>query len=261
MSTEKTMSNRINTTMDNVSVSWDADAKKATISHRYEIDSDGNPVESMDAEAVQSACEAALDTIGVHVLLLVGADADAGDVSSDGYAEAVLYPTIDETWEPTHRITFTPDGKPAHAPVFVMFIEENMAAYDRDEWRTEDSAAWYIDRSNEAPNGPGWYCEGRVTPGGQNGVVDVEELDPKPREHCECGQALEDQRCAGYLDTATPVTIRYVPEWQRDSHVKAGHGGVAAVRAAAKTIRVLPDCVQEVLEDAYGWAEIVEPAS
>lgn len=249
--------NWIDTSLANVSVSWDADAKTAKISHRYEVDGDGEPVESIEYEEIERACEAALDTIGVHVLLSIGGEANAGEEAPDGWAEEVICPKVDEDWAPTHKITFTPQGEPAQPPLFVMFIEENMAAYDRDEWRAVDSGAWYVDRSRNAPNGPGWYCEGNVTPGGQNGVVEVEELDPKPRAHCECGQALEDQRCAGYLDTATPVTIRYVPEWERDSHVKAGYGGVAAVRAAAKTIRVLPDCVEEVLEDAYGWAEVV----
>lgn len=253
------MSNWIDTMMDNVSVSWDADAKKAKISHRYEVDGRGEPVGRVDQREMERACEAALDTIDVHVLLSIGADADTGaGEEPDGWAEEVLMPKVDEAWAPTHKITFTPDGKPAHAPVFVMFIEENMAAYDRDEWRAEDSGAWYINRSNEAPNGPGWYCEGRVTPGGQNGVVEVEEIDPKPRAHCECGQALEDERCAGYLDTATPVVVRYIPEWLRESHEQAGYCSVTRVRAAAKTIRVLPGCVQNILDDSGEWAEVVE---
>lgn len=187
------MNNWIKTTMSNVSVSWDADAKKATISHRYEVDEDGEPVEELDAEEMQRACQAALDGIGVHVLLTINENADAGEVSSEGYAEAVMYPAIDETWVPTHKITFTPQGGEPEV-TFVMLCEED-AAYDRDEWRAEEGAAWGI--SEHGPNvgyGNGWYCEGQVTPGGQNGEVEVEALEvpvdeaghDDPENGCPC---------------------------------------------------------------------------
>ncbi len=169
------MSNWIDTSIDNVSVAWDEDTKTAKISHRYEVDSAGEPVESVDHDAILRAAETALDTIDVHVLLGSTANADAGEAAPDGWAEAVMYPKVDGSWVPTHRITFTPQGGEPEI-TFVMLTDG--AAYDRDEWRAEVGAAWGVGFIEDGgPNGSEWRCEGQVTPGGQNGEVEIETLD------------------------------------------------------------------------------------
>lgn len=69
-------------------------------------------------------------------------------------------------WVPTHKITFTPMNG-ARQVDYVMLL--NGSAYSRPEWDAADSADWTVEDGE-------WHWRDQVTPGGQNGEVEIETL-------------------------------------------------------------------------------------
>lgn len=70
-------------------------------------------------------------------------------------------------FQPTHKITFTPaQGEPS---TWLVMLTDEGPAYTAEEWDDDANASWYVDDGH-------WYCEGQVTPGGENGEIEVERL-------------------------------------------------------------------------------------
>lgn len=71
-------------------------------------------------------------------------------------------------WKPNRIIKYTPqNGSPLF---YVLMLDEDGAAYSYHEWEATEAPSWCIDEGC-------WYCEGKATPGGVNGEVQIFEFE------------------------------------------------------------------------------------
>lgn len=102
-------------------------------------------------------------------------------------------------------------------------------------WVGRDSSAGGFDESGLDEGG--WWVSKSVEPAG-----------------CECGTAT-GHACYGELEDDA-VTVEVMPESLRASHEAAGNRGAYPANGAER-LRVTPDCADDVIGDADGWASIV----
>ena len=84
------------------------------------------------------------------------------------------------SFKPTHKITFTPQGgQPEVTEVMLTPIDGSLKhhsdshlagpAYTEQEWDQCGEPDWSLDNGE-------WTCQGKATPGGMNGTVEVVRL-------------------------------------------------------------------------------------
>lgn len=97
-------------------------------------------------------------------------------------------------FKPTHRITFMPanGGEPT---TWTVGLTAEGPAYTKSEAEKWEHASWTYDSAD------GWLCLGQVTPGGQNGTVEVEEVCLNRATESVCGQALDADARTLAIDT------------------------------------------------------------
>lgn len=74
---------------------------------------------------------------------------------------------------------------------------------------------------------------------------------------CECGQ-WSGTACEGTLGEDA-VTVEYMPDSLRASHVAAGNHGCYPANGAVR-IRVTPECATMMLDDGDEWCSVINAA-
>ena len=129
----------------------------------------GNEADGLDEirEAVEAATGVWIDTPSMHRWS-----------AAEGEDE-IVQTVRKHHFQPTHEIIFTPEG--GNRPVtpssrflrrvtrVCLFDEE--IAYTRGELEAGESADWVVDEDGQ------WLCQGKATPGGASGTVEIRKIE------------------------------------------------------------------------------------